>query len=152
MSSRARSYSLAITGAAIVLLAFTACLPWNGGDCPYAPDQELERLLYDWGNGKGLDLRKEVEPLKEHFMVGDNDIYDHRFGYRDGYFHGVINAKFGKPNEATIDYPEVRAYVGGYAAGLQDGYAIAIELSNQERLAFAEGFGDGLLDGKDLCN
>ena len=107
--------------------------------------------MYDWGNGKGLSLRKDVEPLKEDFVVGDNDIYDHRFGYRDGYFHGVINAKFGKPNKPSIDYPEVKAYAGGYLAGLEDGYAAATQPSKSETLAFAEGFGDGLLDGKDLC-
>ena len=146
---------LATRGAAatgLIVLAFTACLPWNGGgDCPYGSDQQIERLDYDWGNGKGLLLREEVESLPKDALVGDNDLWDHQLGYRDGYFHGVLNAKFGKPNKPSPDYPEVEAYVGSYDAGLADGYAIATERSGNERLAFAAGFADGLLDGKNLC-
>ena len=114
--------------------------------------------MYDYGNSRGLILRKDVEPIRDDYFVGDGiDIYDHRLGYSDGYFHGVINAKFGKANEPSIDYPEVEAYVRGYLAGLDDGFAVATELpsgklSESETLAFAEGFADGLLDGKNLCN
>lgn len=71
---------------------------------------------------------------------------------RGGYWHGVLNAKFGKPNEPSVDYTEIEAYVSSYMAGLEDGYAVATERSGPGRLAFAEEFADGLLDGKDLCN
>jgi len=119
--------------------------------------------MYDWGNRQGQKLRQGEEALQHYegvdsefppygYQVGDNDITDHFLGYSDGYFVGVMAAKFGhRTGGSTGDYPEVKAHVRGYLAGLKDSAEITASFSKDEKVVFAEGFADALFDDKDLC-
>ena len=89
---------------------------------------------------------------EERYLVGDNDITDHFIGYSDGYFAGVMAAKFGKTAEGTGDYPDTQAYVRGYASGTKDSAEITADFSNDEKATFAEGFADEYIDGNNLCD
>ena len=146
---------------ALSIFALTACVPWGGGeDCPYS--EQADSAMYDWGNRQGKRLRQGEEALQHlegadsefepNYQVGDIDVVDHFLGYSDGYFAGVMSAKFGHSIGGTSgDYPEVKAHVRGYLAGIKDSEEITAGFSNDEKAIFAEGFADAYIDSKDLC-
>lgn len=143
---------------ALLISATPGCMFWDGESCPYSDQREAG--LYDWGNRQGKKLIQGEEAL-QHFecggdqpgyRVGGIDIIDHFLGYSDGYFVGVMAAKFGHRTEGTTgDYPEVKAHVRGYPAGLKDSAEITVSFSKDDKVVFAEGFADAYIDDKDLC-
>ncbi len=130
---------------AAVLLA-SAC--GSGADCPY-DDDPLTSFAYDTAHRKGTDLREIEEMLggsHEYFptQIGDRPLFDLIRGYKDGYFTGLVQAKFEQRRHVgTIDYPDLPAYVSGYAGGLESGYAFAMNLDLEQREALSAGFLDG---------
>jgi hypothetical protein len=121
----------------------------EGKACQY-PD-EHRAGLYKWGNSWGHLVRENAsEPPRHYGVLGDFDVMDRLHGYGDGYFSGVMTAKFGRPINDSEEFPN-QPYTRGYAAGLADATEITEAFSTEEKEAFGEGFGDSYVDSKNLC-